>query len=587
MYVVSYFVIPLPVHASECTFLKHFLVDNRQECDEYDFTTTGEISPNDESDEEVKRKPKKKVYPGFVTDSESCKEKVDGSGREAEPDVRNENQVVESRKRDITSLLPDPPEKLKERHIQNKSALFSKHLIGSSAPQQQQSTSPSDHKQRSRSPRENTKTRETSPTSQRGSHSFRGGRSNSSNRLQGSSSTSQLSTSYEQRQRSRSPTSSGNNTKNRESSQTSQRGSNSFRGGRSNSSNRLQGSSSTSQLSTSYEQRQRSRSPTSSGNNTKNRESSQTSQRGSNSFRGGRSNSSNRLQGSSSTSQLSTSYEQRQRSRSPRSSGNNTKNRESSQTSQRGSNSFRGGRSNSSNRLQGSSSISQLSTSYEQRQRSRSPRSSENNTKNRESSQTYYEQRQRSRSPIESFEPSDGDRSPRSPSPPDDQLASAEDDSNTDVVYPMTEERFQKRVIYLLSEIRDLLKKPSRSHAAQCNLERAETMEEFFELENILDNVNEEASLREYLRRIGGVGSVDLLKRAMSRMMSNSVMSKINMKGKKNKFPFIETNLYKVISDVVMMTYPEVTEIKIQEEMAKFLKYAPERAGGGGRQRRE
>nr|XP_022310996.1 serine/arginine-rich splicing factor 4-like [Crassostrea virginica] len=459
--------------------------NNRQECDEYDFTTTGEISPNDESDEEVKRKPKKKVYPGFVTDSESCKEKVDGSGREAEPDVRNENQVVESRKRDITSLLPDPPEKLKERHIQNKRS-------GSSAPQQQQSTSPSDHKQRSRSPRENTKTRETSPTSQRGSHSFRGGRSNSSNRLQGSSSTSQLSTSYEQRQRSRSPTSSGNNTKNRESSQTSQRGSNSFRGGRSNSSNRLQGSSSTSQLSTSYEQRQRSRSPTSSGNN--------------------------------------------------------TKNRESSQTSQRGSNSFRGGRSNSSIRLQGSSSISQLSTSYEQRQRSRSPRSSENNTKNRESSQTYYEQRQRSRSPIESFEPSDGDRSPRSPSPPDDQLASAEDDSNTDVVYPMTEERFQKRVIYLLSEIRDRLKKPSRSHAAQCNLERAETMEEFFELENILDNVNEEASLREYLRRIGGVGSVDLLKRAMSRMMSNSVMSKINMKGKKNKFPFIETNLYKVIS---------------------------------------
>lgn len=72
MYVVSYFVIPLPVHASECTFLKHFLVDNRQECDEYDFTTTGEISPNDESDEEVKRKPKKKVYPGFVTGLHVC-----------------------------------------------------------------------------------------------------------------------------------------------------------------------------------------------------------------------------------------------------------------------------------------------------------------------------------------------------------------------------------------------------------------------------------------------------------------------------------------------------------------------------------
>ena len=31
-------------------------------------------------------------------------------------------------------------------------------------------------------------------------------------------------------------------------------------------------------------------------------------------------------------------------------------------------------------------------------------------------------------------------------------------------------------------------------------------------------------------------------------MMSNSVMSKINMKGKKNILPFIKTNLYKVIS---------------------------------------
>ena len=35
-----------------------------------------------------------------------------------------------------------------------------------------------------------------------------------------------------------------------------------------------------------------------------------------------------------------------------------------------------------------------------------------------------------------------------------------------------------------------------------------------------------------------------------------------------------------------MMTYPEVTEIKIQEEMAKFLKYAPERAGGRGENRK-
>lgn len=46
-------------------------------------------------------------------------------------------------------------------------------------------------------------------------------------------------------------------------------------------------------------------------------------------------------------------------------------------------------------------------------------------------------------------------------------------------------------------------------------------------------------------------------------------------------------NNFVLFTDVVMMTYPEVTEIKIQEEMAKFLKYAPERAGGGGRQRRE
>ncbi|XP_052063930.1 uncharacterized protein LOC127703924 [Mytilus californianus] len=119
-------------------------------------------------------------------------------------------------------------------------------------------------------------------------------------------------------------------------------------------------------------------------------------------------------------------------------------------------------------------------------------------------------------------------------------------------------------------------------------------------------------------------------------MMSNIVMARMNLKGKKNKIAFLKTKLYKVISvsficinppfsakyllcylyfiecakfwqmtlftiidlkytyfktyhDVyvftgcVMMVYPEITETKVKEDIGKFLKYAPERAGGGGR----
>ncbi|XP_052087914.1 uncharacterized protein LOC127724953 [Mytilus californianus] len=151
----------------------------------------------------------------------------------------------------------------------------------------------------------------------------------------------------------------------------------------------------------------------------------------------------------------------------------------------------------------------------------------------------------------------------------------------------MTEERFQRKLFHILFEVRDLMKSSlcSKTASLNCEFETAESLEELEAIESALENIAKQNNLREYLRRIGGVDFKDLLKKAMTRMMSNSVMSKMNMKGKKNKVGFVKTKLYRVISGCVMNAYPEITETQLKEELSKFLKYAPERAGGGGRER--
>ncbi|XP_052696313.1 serine/threonine-protein kinase PRP4 homolog [Crassostrea angulata] len=160
--------------------------------------------------------------------------------------------------------------------------------------------------------------------------------------------------------------------------------------------------------------------------------------------------------------------------------------------------------------------------------------------------------------------------------------------SSTDS-FPMTEERFQRRVLYLLVEIRDLLKSPvtTASNTEDVDLVTIDSEEGFEALDRRLENRDFKASFKFLLQKIGGTDGTDHMKKAMLRTMTNSYMAGLNMKGKRGKKAFGSSQLYLLIKETVLTSHTQYTESKFNEDLAKFLKYAPERVGGGGRRRRD
>nr|XP_034333198.1 serine/threonine-protein kinase PRP4 homolog isoform X4 [Crassostrea gigas] len=160
--------------------------------------------------------------------------------------------------------------------------------------------------------------------------------------------------------------------------------------------------------------------------------------------------------------------------------------------------------------------------------------------------------------------------------------------SSTDS-FPMTEERFQGRVLYLLVEIRDLLKSPATTatNTEDVDLVTIDSEEGFEALDRRLENRDFKASFKFLLQKIGGTDGTDHMKKAMLRTMTNSYMAGLNMKGKRGKKAFGSSQLYLLIKETVLTSHTQYTESKFNEDFAKFLKYAPERVGGGGRRRRD
>ncbi|XP_052706413.1 serine/threonine-protein kinase PRP4 homolog [Crassostrea angulata] len=160
--------------------------------------------------------------------------------------------------------------------------------------------------------------------------------------------------------------------------------------------------------------------------------------------------------------------------------------------------------------------------------------------------------------------------------------------SSTDS-FPMTEERFQRRVLYLLVEIRDLLKSPvtTASNTEDVDLVTIDSEEGFEALDRRLENRDFKASFKFLLQKIGGTDGTDHMKKAMLRTMTNSYMAGLNMKGKRGKKAFGSSQLYLLIKETVLTSHTQYTESKFNEDLAKLLKYAPERVGGGGRRRRD
>ncbi|XP_072558327.1 uncharacterized protein [Paramormyrops kingsleyae] len=147
--------------------------------------------------------------------------------------------------------------------------------------------------------------------------------------------------------------------------------------------------------------------------------------------------------------------------------------------------------------------------------------------------------------------------------------------------FPMSEKKFQKRVLQLLVDIKDTIRVATSAGTAY-ELNPANTLEELKALENRLEDVNEGAELSKHLKRLGGVDAADHVKKSMAATMTNKMMALMSLRGRSGKVSFMKTHLYKLICDVVFISF-DTTTTKINEHMAKYLKYAPERMGGGGR----
>ncbi|XP_014681926.1 PREDICTED: uncharacterized protein LOC106821570 [Priapulus caudatus] len=153
--------------------------------------------------------------------------------------------------------------------------------------------------------------------------------------------------------------------------------------------------------------------------------------------------------------------------------------------------------------------------------------------------------------------------------------------------YPMSEAKFQKKVIYLLTDIRDMLKQvhvgmPQETRPTQLP-PRANSVEELMETETTLKSLEAKEKMVASLSKIGGINNKDTAKNILQRLMANDVMSKFNMKGKKGKFAFKGTRIHQAIRE--SMLKEGVTEHIIDQDLAYCLKYAPDRRGGGGRKK--
>ncbi|XP_013403246.1 serine/threonine-protein kinase fray2-like [Lingula anatina] len=139
--------------------------------------------------------------------------------------------------------------------------------------------------------------------------------------------------------------------------------------------------------------------------------------------------------------------------------------------------------------------------------------------------------------------------------------------------FPMSEERFQRRVLYILAEIRDLMKKNQSNNNTEMRtmqMQQHDTMDSFSEFDNALKDREEYDICKATVAAIGGINMCDHTKKAMQRCMTNRIMSTMNFSGKKNKFPFGHTNFCRVIKDVMMSKYRS-TEKEVSDSIVSKM----------------
>ncbi|XP_026133688.1 serine/arginine repetitive matrix protein 2-like isoform X43 [Carassius auratus] len=152
--------------------------------------------------------------------------------------------------------------------------------------------------------------------------------------------------------------------------------------------------------------------------------------------------------------------------------------------------------------------------------------------------------------------------------------------------FPMTDKRFQKKVLTQLLEIKDELRRIGKIVEPETGFHMSTlgTEDEFEYLERQLESGNTRAAMVTQLCKIGGKNFKDSTRRMLDSVFKNSLMSTFNMKGggPLQKKSFQSTALFSVIRDAVMTSFPSATELEIKTAISNHFKQAPGRAGGGG-----
>ncbi|XP_060599914.1 serine/arginine repetitive matrix protein 2-like [Ruditapes philippinarum] len=163
--------------------------------------------------------------------------------------------------------------------------------------------------------------------------------------------------------------------------------------------------------------------------------------------------------------------------------------------------------------------------------------------------------------------------------------------------FPMPEGRFQRRVLFLLSDLKSEIlslkheKRRSESDIGSGEIHQAETMEEFKELEEKIKVPEQRVKMVKTLSTIGGLNMRDNVRKIMDRLMSNELMSKYNMNGNKHKMSFKASSVCGLVKSSVMRSQvgdgqvSNITEHDVENAIMVCLKYAPDRRGGGGRKK--
>lgn len=161
--------------------------------------------------------------------------------------------------------------------------------------------------------------------------------------------------------------------------------------------------------------------------------------------------------------------------------------------------------------------------------------------------------------------------------------------------YPLTNAKFQSRVIYLLTDIRNNIRNNQQRSGVndtgnlnidmdEMHVQKCENLEEFNNLETSIQDKKSFDELAKQLSKVGGSTPQDNTRNAMLAVMSNSLMSQFNMKGNKGrKIAFTKKKVCDAIVACVIHNHKETTKSVIYTKMASVLKYAPDRVDGGGR----